>query len=153
MGRICGHDAEGGSPLSGTGVSSLDHSIEKANIWLAEVAGEFGTEDRKFAYRVTRAWMHTLRDRLPIPVAAHLAAQLPELLRGVFYNGRNPSHVPDKFDEAEYVRRFSRDANIHNTEVNQAAGRVTKVMRQHMSAGVIDEAMDALPTDIRKIAA
>ena len=60
--------------MSATGVSNLDHSIEKANAWLAEVAREFGTEDRPFAYRVTRAWMHALRDRLPVSVAAHLAA-------------------------------------------------------------------------------
>jgi uncharacterized protein (DUF2267 family) len=138
--------------VSGTGVSNLDHSIEKANAWLAEVAREFETDDRPFAYRVTRAWMHALRDRLPVAVAAHLAAQLPELLRGVFYDGWNPSRVPDKFDDAEYVRRFARDANIHNTEVKRAAGLVTKVMRHHMSAGAIDEAMGALPTDIRKIA-
>jgi len=151
--RVVMSNAEGRWLLSATGVSNLDHSIEKANTWLAEVAGEFGTDDRRFAYRVTRAWMHALRDRLPISVAAHLAAQLPELLRGVFYDGWNPSHVPDKFNDVEYVRRFARDANIHNTEVKQAAGRVTKVMRQHVSAGAIDEAMDALPTDIRKIAA
>jgi hypothetical protein len=29
-------------------------------------------------------------------VAAHVAAQLPELLRGVFYDGWNPSKVPVK---------------------------------------------------------
>ena len=73
--------------MSHTGVSNLDHSIDKAAAWLTEVAGEFGTDDRRFAYRVTRAWMHALWDRLPVPVAAHLAAQLPELLRGVFYDG------------------------------------------------------------------
>lgn len=138
--------------MSATGVSNLDHSVEKASAWLGEVAREFGTEDRPFAYRVTRAWMHALRDRLPVSVAAHLAAQLPELLRGVFYDGWNPAQVPDKFDEAEYVRRFARDANIHNTEVKQAASAVTRVMRHHVSAGAIDEAMGALPTDIRKIA-
>jgi uncharacterized protein (DUF2267 family) len=139
--------------VSATGVSNLDHSIEKASSWLAEVAKEFGTDDRPFAYRVTRAWMHALRDRLPVSVAAHLAAQLPELLRGVFYDGWNPSHMPDKFDDTEYVRRFAHDANIHSNEVKRAAGLVTKVMRHHMSAGAIDEAMGALPTDIRKIAA
>jgi uncharacterized protein (DUF2267 family) len=139
--------------MSATGVSNLDHSIEKANTWLAEVAGEFGTEDRRFAYRVTRAWMHVLRDRLPVPVAAHLAAQLPDLLRGVFYDGWNPSHVPDKYDHSEYVRRFARDANIHDAEVRQAASVVTKVVRRHVSAGAVDEAMHALPADIREIAA
>jgi uncharacterized protein (DUF2267 family) len=136
-----------------TGVSNLDHSIEKANAWLADVASEFGTHDRRFAYRVTRAWMHVLRDRLPVPVAAHFASQLPELLRGVFYDGWNPSQVPVKYDHAEYVRRFARDANIHDTEVSHAASLVTKVVRRHVSAGALDEALDALPADIRQIAA
>ncbi|HEU5388588.1 MAG TPA: hypothetical protein VFV73_22040 [Streptosporangiaceae bacterium] len=43
--------------MSFTGVRSLDQSIDKTNAWLAEIAGEFGTGDRQFAYRVTRAWL------------------------------------------------------------------------------------------------
>ena len=86
-----------------TGVSNLDNSIEKTNAWLADVASEFDTDDRRFAYRVTRAWLHALRDRLPIPVAAHFAAQLPELLRGVFYDGWNPVHVPVKYDHGVHA--------------------------------------------------
>jgi len=60
---------------------TLDQSIGKTNAWLAEIAAEFGTEDRQFAYRVTRAWLLALRDRLPVPVAANFAAQLPEVAR------------------------------------------------------------------------
>jgi uncharacterized protein (DUF2267 family) len=50
--------------MSFTGISNLDHGIDKVNALLAEVADEFGTADRRFAYRVTRAWLHALRDRL-----------------------------------------------------------------------------------------
>jgi len=35
--------------MSFTGVSNLDTSIDKTNAWLAEIAGEFGTEDRRLA--------------------------------------------------------------------------------------------------------
>ena len=35
----------------------------KAHTWVCDVAREFDTEDREFAYRVLRAWLHTLRDR------------------------------------------------------------------------------------------
>jgi len=139
--------------MSGTGVSNLDNSIEKATAWLAEVAAEFGTDDRRFAYRVVRAWMHVLRDRLQVPVAAHLAAQLPELLRGVFYDGWNPSRVPIKYDSAEYVRRFAREATIHDSEVQRAAGLVAQVARRHIPAGALNEALKTLPTDIRQLAA
>ncbi len=139
--------------MSRTGVDSLDRSIDKTNVWLADVASSFGTEDRRLAYRVTRSWLHTLRDRLPVPIAAHIAAQLPELLRGVFYEGWNPSKVPIKFGRDEYVARFARDAQIHLSEVPSAGQRVTSAMRRHMSAGAINEAFGALPGDIRGLIA
>jgi uncharacterized protein (DUF2267 family) len=135
--------------MSRTGVDSLDRSIEKTNTWLADVAASFGTEDRRLAYRVTRSWLHTLRDRLPVPVAAHIAAQLPELLRGVFYEGWNPSKVPIKYGRDEYVARFAKDAQIHHSEVPNAGRLVTAAMRRHISAGAIDEALGVLPGDIR----
>jgi uncharacterized protein (DUF2267 family) len=137
--------------MSFTGVRSLDQSIDKTNAWLADVAGEFGTEDRQFAYRVTRAWLHTLRDRLPVQVAANFAAQLPELLRGVFYNGWNPGKVPVKFGPREYALRFARDAGVRETEVARAAGLVTRAVRRHVSGGALDEALDVLPVDLSEL--
>jgi uncharacterized protein (DUF2267 family) len=96
--------------MSSTGVNSLDGAIDKANAWLADIDAGFGTDDRQLAYRVLRAWLHCLRDRLSVEVSAHFAAQLPELLRGVFFDGWNPSRVPQKYDWAEYVTRFAREA-------------------------------------------
>ena len=80
--------------MSFTGADNLDASIDKANAWLTDIDAGFGTSDRRLAYRVLRAWLHCLRDRLSVEVAAHFAAQLPELLRGVFFDGWNPSRVP-----------------------------------------------------------
>jgi uncharacterized protein (DUF2267 family) len=139
--------------MPSTGVSHLDYSIDKANVWLGEIAKEFGTDDRRLAYRVLRAWLHALRDRLPSTVAAHFAAQLPELLRGVFYEGWNPSRVPIKYDRTEYVRRFVRDANVHDSEVSHASSLVARVARRHMTEGVLDEVLHTLPADMRQIAA
>jgi len=137
--------------MSSTGISSLDHSIEKANAWLAGVAGEFGTDDRGVAYRILRAWLHTLRDRLTVTVAAHFAAQLPELLRGVFYDGWSPSRVPVKFGLGEYLQRFARDAGIDEADAARAASAVTRAVRRHVSAGALDEALHTLPPDLRKL--
>ncbi|MGO8958276.1 MAG: DUF2267 domain-containing protein [Streptosporangiaceae bacterium] len=137
--------------MSSTGVGSLDRSVEKANAWLNGVEKGFDTHDRRLAYRVTRAWLHSLRDRLTVEVAAHFAAQLPDLWRGVFYDGWNPSHVPQKYGHSEYVARFARDAGIHDSDVRKAAGIVTAVVRQHMSAGAVDEAFALLPADLRQL--
>jgi len=135
--------------MSRTGVDSLDRSIEKTNAWLADVASSMRTEDRRVAYKVTRSWLHTLRDRLPVQVAAHLAAQLPELLRGVFYEGWNPSRVPVKYGRGEYAARFAREAQIHVAEAEGVGRLVTAAMSKHISAGAIAEAMAVLPADVR----
>ena len=95
-----------------TRVSALDHAMETAHTWINDVAREFDTEDREFAYRVLRAWLHTLRDRLTVEASAHFAAQLPDLIRGIFYAGWNPSAVPQMYDAEAYAARFAREAII-----------------------------------------
>jgi len=131
--------------MSFTGVDSLDPSIDKANAWLADIDAEFGAGDRRLAYRVLRAWLHNLRDRLSVEVAA----QLPKLLRGVFFDGWNPSRVPQKYDRGEYVVRFAREARVREADVAKAA--VTAVARQHTSAGVVAQVFERLPAGLREL--
>ncbi len=134
-----------------TGVENLDRSIDKANAWLADIDAGFGTGDRHLAYRVLRAWLHCLRDRLSVQVAAHFAAQLPELLRGVFYDGWNPSRVPQRYDRAGYIARFAREARVRDSDVAKAARIVSAVARRHMSAGAVAEAFGLLPASLREL--
>ena len=71
--------------------SIIERSAEKVHIWLKEVAEEFGDEDRVYALR---AVLHTLRDRLTVDVAAKLAAQLPTLIGGIYYEDWDPGRPP-----------------------------------------------------------
>jgi len=135
--------------MSFTGVDSPDRSIDKANAWLADIDAGFGTGDRRLAYRVLRAWLHNLRDRLSVEVAAHFTAQLPELLRGVFFDGWNPSRVPQKHDRARYVTRFASEARVRDSDVAKAAGIVTAVARRRMSGGVVAQVFERLPVGLR----
>jgi uncharacterized protein (DUF2267 family) len=137
--------------MSVTGVASLDTSISKSNAWLADIDAAFGTKDRRLAYRVLRAWLHSLRDGLSVDLAANFAAQLPELLRGVFFDGWNPSRVPHKYDRNEFIARFGREAQVRDSDVTKAVRIVTVVAREHMSAGGIAHAFDRLPTGVREI--
>jgi uncharacterized protein (DUF2267 family) len=137
--------------MPSTGVNSLDRGVEKATAWLADVDAGFGTSDRQLAYRVLRAWLHCLRDRLTVEVAAHFAAQLPELLRGVFFDGWNPSRVPRKYDRAEYITRFAREARVHDSDVVKGARIVTAVARRHMSAELVAQAFGLLPAELREL--
>lgn len=132
-------------------VAALDHAIDAAHTWINDVAKEFDTEDREFAYRVLRAWLHTLRDRLTVEASAHFAAQLPDLIRGIFYQAWNPGAVPDKYDAEAYAVRFSREANIALDDVGKAAAATTAAALHHLPAAQIDKVLGQLPTEIRKV--
>lgn len=134
-----------------TRIHGLDRSIEGTNRWIDDVAAAFGTEDRGFAYRALRAWMHTLRDRLTVEAAAHLAAQLPELLRGVFYDGWSPSRVPHKDDRRQFIARFAREAGIGRDDVPKTAAIVTEVVTSKVSPGGVAQALRQLPEELRTL--
>ena len=128
-------------------------AVHTAQMWLADVSRALGTDDRRHAYRVLRAWLHTLRDRLTVHAAVKLAAQLPELLRGVYYDGWEPSRVPVKYGPDEYAVRFAFDARIPVANVSQAAPAVAHALARHLSPGQLDEALAQLPEPLRVLAA
>ncbi|GAA3746595.1 DUF2267 domain-containing protein [Salinactinospora qingdaonensis] len=134
-----------------TGVENLDRSIHNSNTWLADVANGFETTDRQFTYRVLRAWLHTLRDRLSVEAAAHLAAGFPELLRGVFYDGWSPNKVPEKYDRAEFVARFAQEARIGNGEASEKIAVVSGVIRARLGNGAFDHTLAQLPNELRQL--
>lgn len=136
-----------------TNSDNFHHALQTANRWLADVAREFGTRDRRFAYRVLRAWLHTLRDRLTVESTAKFSSQLPELLRGVYYDGWEPHKVPVKYGPEEYVRRFAYEARIPVDEVRPAAASVASAIATHLSRGQLEVALAQLPEPLRTMIA
>lgn len=133
-------------------VDVIDRSVEKANIWIKDMAQELG-EDRPDAYRALRAVLHTLRDRLTVDEAAQLAAQLPLLIRGVFYDGWDPSRTPVKYAHAQqFVDRVRDEANLAGeTEASYAVTAAARVLRVHVSEGEFDDVLAILPHEIRTL--
>jgi uncharacterized protein (DUF2267 family) len=129
----------------------FDRPIRTSQTWLSDVADVFGTDDLRFACRVVRAWLHTVRDRLTVPEAVHFGAQLPELLRGVYYDGWNPVRAPVKYGPDEFVTRFAREAMIPVADVRWTAARVSLIMQAHVSPGQLDHVLAQLPAWLRDI--
>ena len=131
-----------------TGVQHLDHSIDTTNRWLDDIARELGTEDRREAYRALRGWLHTLRDRLTVQTGAHFAAQLPEIFRGVYYDGWSPGNVPKKYGRDQYLEAFCDSSAIRGQAAVPSLTAVTRCMRRHLGRGALDHAFDQLPKDV-----
>jgi len=141
--------------MTATQLDVLDRSVEKANIWINDLAGELDGGDRREAYRVLRAFLHTLRDRLTIEESAQLAAQLPLLVRGVYYEGWRPSRTPQHYrDPVEFVDRVRDEAKLRgDTEASYAVQAAAGVLRRHVSAGEIDGVLRTLPEPLRSLIA
>ena len=83
--------------------------------------------------------------------SAHFAAQLPDLIRGVFYAGWNPNAVPEKYDADACTLRFAKEANIALNDVGKAAAATTTAALHHLPAAQMDKALDQLPVEIRTL--
>lgn len=131
----------------------IERSVEQAHVWLNELAEGLGTEDRNEAYRVLRAYLHALRDRLPVDEAAQLAAQLSPLIRGIYYDGWDPSSTPVSYRGlADFLDRVAAEASLDGeTSASFATGAAAEVLRRHVSAGELADIRAVLPEDLQPI--
>ena len=138
--------------MATTHVDAIERSVQKTNQWLHELAAELETDERT-AWRVLRAYLQVLRDRLTIDEAAQLAAQLPHLLRGVFYEGFDPGHQPEKIRARDvFLARLTDRAQLPDADEAAAAARaVTRLLRRHVTLGELEDVLSQLPTGIREV--
>ncbi|MGW1738707.1 DUF2267 domain-containing protein [Nocardia sp. NPDC001965] len=126
----------------------LAAAVRTARAWLDAVADSLGTEDRQFAFRVLRAWMHVVRDRIGVSNSAHVAAQLPEMLRGVWYEGWVPATVPVHHGVAAFVEQFAEQARVDRDEVVPLAGKITGALDQLFAPGQLNSVFAVLPAPL-----
>lgn len=136
-----------------TEIAIIERSTERAHIWLKELAEEMGTTDRQEAYRALRACLHALRDRLPVDEAAQFAAQLPTLIRGVYYEDWDPSKTPVRYGRpGDLLSRVAAEAGLDGeTEASYAMSATMQVIRRHVSPGEMDDVRAVFPTELQTV--
>lgn len=138
--------------MTTSGLEAIERSMHKTYQWISDVAVQLGTNDRRRAYRVLRGFLHLLRDRLPADEGAHLAAQLPHFLRGIFYEDWRPADAPQAFrTREELLRRLADAASLSGpTEASLALDACSRVLRRHVSEGELRDVMANLPDRLRE---
>jgi uncharacterized protein (DUF2267 family) len=135
--------------MSATGLEVFDKTLQTTNIWLKEIMAELGP-DRQLAWKVLSVVLHKLRDRMPIELSSHLGAELPLLVRGVYYDQYEPTVQPTDYDLDEFVEEVSEWlTDIRPVDSKEAIQTVFAVLSRHIPRGQINKVQNALPQDLR----
>lgn len=136
-----------------TGISTLDHAPQVFAQWLNELCEDLDWREKPRAYLLLHETLHAVRDFLSVDEAADLAAQLPVLVRGVYYEGWVPSRTPvkprNKSDLLDRVNaRFGKDP-LEDPE--RAVAAVFDLLRRHISEGEFDQVRQAMRDPIKAL--
>lgn len=136
--------------MSANGLEVFDKTLQTTHIWLNEITEVIGP-DRQLAWKVLSTVLHKLRDRLPVDVAAHLGAQLPLLIRGVYYDQFQPAKQPTRCrDLDEFVAEVQEWlSDVRPVNAADAVDAVFGTLSRHVPEGQLAIVRHALPETIR----
>ena len=137
--------------MSAQHLEVLETTVQKTHQWLDAISDRSHLDTHQ-SYQALRAVLQTLRDRLPANEAAHLAAQLPILIRGIFYEGWRPSDAPDPMDFRLFLQKVA-DKIVTPRSIDPEAmtKHVFGVMRDFLAKGELAKVSRTLPKEFQEL--
>jgi uncharacterized protein (DUF2267 family) len=133
------------------GLETIETTTQKTHEWIARIAESMHMEKRD-PWKSLRPVLQKLRDRLPVVLAVHFGAQLPMLVRGLYYEGWEPSKVPIKMSLEDFLAvvqsRIIADRVIDPIETVQ---NVLAIIANHIGGSEMQKVMDAFPRDTQSL--
>lgn len=137
--------------MSALGLKVIDNAVQSANVWINEVDYRTGWGNKQRAYRLMRQVMHVIRDHLSVDEVAQLGAQLPLLVRGIYYEGWNPSKTPVPVRSAEVFIEMVQEGFRTDPmdDAKEAIGAVIDLLDGHVSEGEMEAVKGTFNKKIR----
>ena len=134
-------------------VPVFETTLQSTHNWLRELEFIASLRNESEAYSVLRAVLHTLRDRLTPDEAVNLAAELPMLVRGFYYENWRPSATPKKLRTlGDFLHDMPQLPRPDDTFDAEKAVRSVFLMLDHrISEGEIQDIRHMLPEAIRSL--
>jgi uncharacterized protein (DUF2267 family) len=136
-----------------TGLDVFDTTVQQTNLWLKDIMDRLGTSDRHLAYQVLRATLHMIRNRVGPEPAVHFGAQLPMLIRGLYYEGWHMTDtatrtriLEDFLDDIEYEAR--RDLGADRKEIVKA---VFQVIASRIDPCEVNKLIKVFPENLKAL--
>ena len=131
----------------------LQTSLQKTRDWVAEFMEHTGRKDEQKAWQMMRAVLHVLRDRLTVEQCAHLSAQLPLVIRGLYFEGWKPSLQPVKLrSQEEFVGAVGELLSGHpEIDPNQAIEGTFYLINKHVTSGELEKIKRMLQPELQAL--
>lgn len=136
-----------------TGIATLDHAPQVVAEWINELSDDLEWPDKGRTYLLLRETLHAVRDFLTVDETADLSAQLPVLIRGIYFDGwvpsRTPAHPRAKKDFLARVSARFVDEPLDDEE--RAVAAVFDLLRRHISEGEFDQVANSMRKSLREL--
>lgn len=133
------------------GLDTFDTTVQETNLWLKSLMDELGIDDGALAWTLLGAVLHALRDRVQPQSAAHLGAQLPMLIRGLYYEHWPVAATPTKErHKAQFLQHLAAALPpAAAADPERVASAVFGVMREKIDQGEVAKLVKMLPSELR----
>jgi uncharacterized protein (DUF2267 family) len=133
-------------------LAELQGTVGATEEWVDDLQQRLGWHDLDRAYAALLTTLHALRDVLPQDEAVYVGAQLPVLLRGLYYDGWHPSKRGSMRSRNAFIERIQdgvhRDPGI---DAEQVARAVLAVLAARLPAGELEDARAATPRSLHNL--
>lgn len=138
--------------MAGTSIAAFTQAAQQAQQWVNELADDLDWPERR-AYHLLRCVLHAIRDWLPQEEMTDLAAQLPALIRGVYFEGWKPLGTPvgnrKKEDFIERIQSAFADDRLNDPDA--AVTAVFRLLGKHVSRGEIVQVRNAMKKPLQEL--
>ncbi|WP_296422892.1 DUF2267 domain-containing protein [Yoonia sp.] len=129
----------------------FDRTVHEAHDWVNELTGRLDWTSERDALRLLRTVMCRVRDHLPVNEMAQFSAQLPIILRGMFYEGWQPKLTPvHERRAADFIDTIQQDVgDILDYRGPADITAVFKLINARISRGEVEDVRANLPAQLR----
>jgi uncharacterized protein (DUF2267 family) len=138
--------------MTHTGISNFTQAAQQAQQWVNELAEDLNWDNRR-AYRLLRSVLHAVRDGLSPAEMTDLSAQLPVLVRGIYFEGWQPreSRAWER-NKDDFVTRVTVDfADDLPGDADAAIAAVFRLLDRHISQGEIAQVRNSMRKSLRHL--
>lgn len=132
-------------------LQDLTRALPDAEAWLTDFKQRLKWHDREKTYLAFMATLHALRDSLPRDEAIYLGAQLPVLLRGLYYEGWHPSaRIARAKSRSAFIERIQEGVHRNpRIDAEEVASAVFSLLAARLPGAELEDAKAATPSALR----